>query len=30
ILGLGALEERMLIMVDIEHLMLSPDMALAD
>ncbi|MCX7173301.1 MAG: chemotaxis protein CheW [Proteobacteria bacterium] len=30
ILGLGALEERMLIVVDIERLMLSSEMALVD
>ena len=30
ILGLGMLDERMLIIIDIERLMLSPDMALID
>ncbi|MBL8480816.1 MAG: chemotaxis protein CheW [Rhodocyclaceae bacterium] len=30
IVGLGTLDERMLIVVDIEKLMLSPDMALVD
>lgn len=30
IVGLGALDERMLIVVDIERLMLSPDMALVE
>jgi purine-binding chemotaxis protein CheW len=30
LLGLGTLDERMLIVVDIEKLMLSPDMALVD
>lgn len=30
ILGLGALDQRMLIVMDIERLLLSPDMALVD
>ena len=30
VIGLGTLEERMLILMDIERLMASPDMGLAD